>query len=172
MDRERVYSGYVGGRECPEHRILQKTGTKPLLLPAFDDVSSLRTAPFAGQCQDKENLALSLKGAPSGPDRATALTGLSLNATTREEALPLPLSVNHPEADQLAHALAERTGESVEEAVVKALRERLARTPGSTGCARRRGELWAIGRECAALQDYDLRTADAILGYDEHGIPR
>jgi len=63
-------------------------------------------------------------------------------------------------------------GESVDEAVVKALRERLARTPERTGGARRRGELWAIGRECAALPDYDLRSAGEILGYDEHGIPR
>jgi antitoxin VapB len=62
-------------------------------------------------------------------------------------------------------------GESVDEAVVKALRERLARTPERTRGGRRRGELLAIGRECAALPDYDLRSADEILGYDEHGIP-
>ncbi|MCC7157657.1 MAG: type II toxin-antitoxin system VapB family antitoxin [Bryobacterales bacterium] len=84
----------------------------------------------------------------------------------------MPLSVNDPEADRLAHALAERLGESVDEAVVKALRERLARTPERTGGECRRGELLEIGRECAALPDYDLRSADEILGYDEHGVPR
>ncbi|MBL8234921.1 MAG: type II toxin-antitoxin system VapB family antitoxin [Bryobacterales bacterium] len=83
----------------------------------------------------------------------------------------MPLSVNHPEADQLAHALARRMGESVDEAVVKALRERLARTPDRAGAVARRGELVAIGRECAALPDYDMRRADEILGYDEHGVP-
>jgi antitoxin VapB len=51
------------------------------------------------------------------------------------------------------------------------LRERLAHTPERTGLTRR-GELLEIGRECAALPDYDLRGADEILGYDEHGIPR
>jgi len=84
----------------------------------------------------------------------------------------VPLSVNHPEADELAHALAKRMGESVDEAVVKALRERLARTPEPTGGGvRRRGELLAIGRECAALPDYDPRSANDILGYEEHGVP-
>jgi len=84
----------------------------------------------------------------------------------------VPLSVSHPEADELAHALAERMGESVDEAVVNALRERLARAPGRTAGDRRRGELLAIGRECAALPDYDLRSADEILGYDDNGVPR
>jgi antitoxin VapB len=80
----------------------------------------------------------------------------------------MSLSVNHPEADKLAHALAERMGESVDEAVVNALRERLRRTRDVC----RSGQLLAIGRECAALPDYDLRPADEILGYDEHGVPR
>ncbi len=83
----------------------------------------------------------------------------------------MPLSINHPEADKLAHALAERMGESVDEAVVNALRERLARAP-ERNVGGRRGKLLAIGRECSALPDYDLRTADEILGYDEHGVPR
>ena len=84
----------------------------------------------------------------------------------------MPLSVNHPEADELAHALAERMGETVDEAVVTALRERLARTPERTRSDHRPGELLAIGRECAALPDYDLRSAEEILGYDENGVPR
>jgi antitoxin VapB len=82
------------------------------------------------------------------------------------------LSVNHPEADELAHTLAKRLGESVDEAVVTALRERLARTRERAGGLARRGELLAIGRECTALPDYDLGSADEILGYDEHGVPR
>jgi antitoxin VapB len=48
------------------------------------------------------------------------------------------------------------------------VRERLARTSGSE----RRGELLRIGQECAALPDYDRRTPDEILGYDEYGVPR
>jgi antitoxin VapB len=83
----------------------------------------------------------------------------------------LPLSINHAEAEKLARALADRTGETLDEAVVNALRERLARTSEKNG-DRRRGELLALGRECAALPDYDMRSAEEILGYDEHGVTR
>jgi antitoxin VapB len=68
--------------------------------------------------------------------------------------------VNHPDVDRLAPELVQRTGETLDEAVVKALRERLARTCGSE----QRGELLRIGQECAALPDYDPRTPDEILG--------
>ena len=82
----------------------------------------------------------------------------------------VPLSVNHPDADRLAHTLAHRTGESVDEAVVNALRERLARAPELPHTVHL-GTLMAIGRECAALPDYDLHHPDEILGYDENGVP-
>jgi antitoxin VapB len=84
----------------------------------------------------------------------------------------MPLSVNHPEADELAQALAERMGETVDDAVVTALRERLYRTSARNRSGHQAGELLMIGRECAALPDYDLRSADEIVGYDENGVPR
>ncbi len=84
----------------------------------------------------------------------------------------MPLSVNHPEADSLAHTLADRMGATVDDAVVTALRERLARTPEASRGARQLGQLLMIGRECAALPDYDRRSAAEILGYDENGVPR
>lgn len=83
----------------------------------------------------------------------------------------MALTVDHPDADELARKLAERMGESVDEAVVNALRERLERTTVRVGGSRRRGELLAIGRACAALPDYDSRKADEIIGYDENGVP-
>ena len=33
-------------------------------------------------------------------------------------------------------------------------------------------ELLEIGRRCAALPELDARSADEIIGYDEHGVPR
>jgi len=33
-------------------------------------------------------------------------------------------------------------------------------------------EILEIGKRCAALPDLDARTADEILGYDQHGLPR
>lgn len=84
----------------------------------------------------------------------------------------MALSIKDPEADRLARELAARTGETLTEAVVVALRERLAREAGRTRSIPLREELAAIRRRCAALPVLDARTAEEILGYDERGLPR
>ncbi len=83
----------------------------------------------------------------------------------------MALSIKHPEADRLARALAKITGESLTEAVLNALRERLARRGGSARSQVLREELRAIGRRCAALPVIDERHPDAIIGYDDKGLP-
>lgn len=83
----------------------------------------------------------------------------------------MALSIKDPEADRLARELAARTGESLTEAVVVALRERLARETGRMRSIPLREELAAIRRRCAALPVVDDRSADEILGFDEHGLP-
>jgi len=83
----------------------------------------------------------------------------------------MALSIKDPEADRLARELAERTGESLTQAVVVALRERLARETGRTQGVPLRDELAAIRQRCAALPVLDTRSADEILGYDERGVP-
>jgi antitoxin VapB len=82
----------------------------------------------------------------------------------------MALSIKDPEADRLARELAKRTGESLTQVVVVALRERLARETGRTSAIPLRDELAAIRRRCAALPLVDSRTAEQILGYDEHGL--
>ena len=84
----------------------------------------------------------------------------------------MAFSIKNPEADRLARKLAAATGESLTKAVIVALKERLERLG-----ARRRGrsladELDEIALRCAALPVKDTRTADEIIGYDEHGVPR
>jgi antitoxin VapB len=79
-----------------------------------------------------------------------------------------------PEANRLAREVAALTGETLIEAVRKALAERLERerrrrSPRREGLAH---QLKALGRECAVLPDLDDRTADEIIGYDEFGAPR
>ena len=44
----------------------------------------------------------------------------------------MSLNIKHPEADRLARELAEKTGETITEAVINALRDRLAREEGRT----------------------------------------
>lgn len=84
----------------------------------------------------------------------------------------MALSIKHPEADRLARQLAARTGETLTEAVISALRERLARQQGRTQAVQLREELATIRRRCASLPVLDSRSPDEILGYDEHGLPR
>jgi antitoxin VapB len=84
----------------------------------------------------------------------------------------MALSIKHPEADRLARDLAARTGETLTEAVVAALRERLTRETGRARTTPLREELAAIRRRCAALPVIDDRAAEQILGYDERGLAR
>lgn len=83
----------------------------------------------------------------------------------------MPLNIKNPEVDELARKLAERTGESITEAVLNALKERLERT-GKGRAAIIKDELSAIRRRCARLPVRDSRSPDEILGYDEQGLPR
>jgi antitoxin VapB len=83
----------------------------------------------------------------------------------------MPLSIKHDEADRLARDLARLTGESLTEAVLNALRERLLRQQARGRKGRLRDDLLAIGRRCSALPVKDLRPADEILGYDKRGLP-
>jgi antitoxin VapB len=84
----------------------------------------------------------------------------------------MALSIKHPEADRLARELAKSTGEGLTEAVIKALRERLAREKGRKRRRRLSEELRAIGERVAALPVLDHRTPEEILDYDERGLPR
>ena len=51
----------------------------------------------------------------------------------------MPLSIKDPEADQLARNLAQRTGETITQTVIAALRERLAREQRKDETHRRLG---------------------------------
>jgi antitoxin VapB len=84
----------------------------------------------------------------------------------------MALSIKHPEADRLAREIAARTGESLTDAVLNSLRERLARQRRKQRRGRLAEELRRIGERCAALPVIDARAPDEILGYDQHGIPR
>ena len=84
----------------------------------------------------------------------------------------MALSIKHPEADRLARQLAERTGESLTDAVLNALRERLERERSKGDAVQVLDELRAIRERMARYPVLDDRSPDEILDYDEHGIPR
>ena len=84
----------------------------------------------------------------------------------------MSLNIKDAETDRLAREVADLAGESITQAVRRALEERHERLKRR---GRRRSvadELLRIGDRCAALPDLDKRTADEILGYDEVGLPR
>ena len=82
------------------------------------------------------------------------------------------LNIDHPDVDRLARELAATTGESLSDAIVQALRERLAREHRRRQVPRLRDQLRAIRQRCAALPVLDSRSPEEILGYDELGVPR
>ena len=84
----------------------------------------------------------------------------------------MALSLKDPDVDRLAREVAARTGETLTTAVAVALKERLARLKGRRRRRPLREELREIARRCAALPTLDDRSADAIVGYDERGLPR
>ncbi|MGH9209286.1 MAG: type II toxin-antitoxin system VapB family antitoxin [Acidimicrobiales bacterium] len=82
----------------------------------------------------------------------------------------MALSIKNPEADRLARELANTTGESLTDAVVNALQERLERAQRqrSAGVGQR---LRRLAAEVQDIRVIDLRHADDIIGYDDDGLP-
>ncbi|MDW7712526.1 MAG: type II toxin-antitoxin system VapB family antitoxin [Deferrisomatales bacterium] len=83
----------------------------------------------------------------------------------------MAMSIRNPTAERLAREVAARTGETMTDAVIHALEERLERLAGTGRSDNEVQEILAIARRCAALPDLDTRSADEILGYDEDGVP-
>ena len=84
----------------------------------------------------------------------------------------MPLSIKAPEADRLAHQLAALTGETMTDAVIVAMRERLAREERKRESKRLLlADIMAIAEHCASLPVLDSRTDDEIMGWDENGLP-
>jgi antitoxin VapB len=85
----------------------------------------------------------------------------------------MALSLKDKETDRLAREVAALTGETLTDAVRAALKERLGRERLRRGQVNGLAEqLMALGRECAALPDFDTRTPEEIVGYDETGMWR
>jgi antitoxin VapB len=84
----------------------------------------------------------------------------------------MPLSIKAPEADRLARQLTAVTGETITDAVIVAMRERLAREERKRESKRQLvDDLMAIGRHCASLPVLNDLTEDEIMGWDENGLP-
>ncbi len=83
----------------------------------------------------------------------------------------MAISIKNDEADRLARQLAQLTGETLTEAIVVSLTERLARKRAQADQRPLHERLSSIAQHFRSLPVNDARSADAILGYDEHGLP-
>ncbi len=83
----------------------------------------------------------------------------------------MPLNIKNNEAHDLARELSELTDSTITEVVTLALRESLARERRRLHRDRLVGDLNRIAEDCADLSVLDDRSAEAILGYDQDGIP-
>lgn len=80
------------------------------------------------------------------------------------------LNIKNPRAHKLAAKLARRTGESLTDAVTKAIEERLERLGEEPDVA---AELLRIGRECAErLPETQRREEHGSVLYGDDGLPR
>jgi antitoxin VapB len=82
----------------------------------------------------------------------------------------MALSIKSDEADRLARQVAAAAGETLTDAVVSSLRERLDRLrsaegPSLTDRVRR------LQQEARDLEIHDARSPEEILGYDGDGLP-
>ena len=78
--------------------------------------------------------------------------------------------IRDEDADRMIRQLAERTGETITDAVKGAVSEKLARTPLSEAeIAERRRKIEAIIARADAMPTRDHRSADEIIGYNEKG---
>lgn len=87
----------------------------------------------------------------------------------------MSLNIKNEETHRLVRELAERTGESMTEAVSVAVRERLQRVEDSDAADRRHrtDALLRIGRDVANRMPPATQIADpGTLLYDDAGLPR
>jgi antitoxin VapB len=80
------------------------------------------------------------------------------------------INIKDARTDELARRLAAVTGEKITDAIRVAVEERLEREERQRGKASLQ-EIMAIAREIASQRVVDPRSADEIIGYDEHGLP-
>lgn len=82
----------------------------------------------------------------------------------------MALSIKNEKAERLARKLAAISGESITQAIIHSLEERLIRLQGLRAAPDIYDEIMAISRRSRAIKDLDQRSVDEILGYNEQGV--
>jgi antitoxin VapB len=82
----------------------------------------------------------------------------------------MALHIQDPETDKLARELSAATGETITQAVNIALRDRISKVVPAPTEEEYIARITAITDRLAKLPVLDNRTADEIIGYNEHGL--
>jgi antitoxin VapB len=85
--------------------------------------------------------------------------------------LDMALSIHNPKAEKLARELAAKSGETITQAIITAIEDRLERIQGKRVAMDLTAEMMKIAERCSRLPDLDPRTPEQILGYDQRGLP-
>jgi antitoxin VapB len=83
----------------------------------------------------------------------------------------MPIHIKNSEAERLAREVVHATGETITQAIINALKERLERLRGRRQAHTAREKLRLVLQRVDQLPDLDSRSADRILGYGQHGVP-
>jgi antitoxin VapB len=81
----------------------------------------------------------------------------------------MALSIRNKEVEALARRLAHETGESLTEAILHSLQDRLSRLRSARNEQDLVAQIMDVAARCGSLPDIDTRTADEILGYRQDG---
>ncbi len=83
----------------------------------------------------------------------------------------MALSIRNQRAEELAREVAAESGETLTQAIIRALEERLERLRGRRRLTDTTREILKISERCGSLPDIDPRSPEEILGHDQTGIP-
>lgn len=84
----------------------------------------------------------------------------------------MAVNIKNPRAERLANQLAQKTGETITDAVIHALEDRLERLEGRRTSPDLVEEIMSIAQRCSQLPVLDSRPPEEILGYSEIGTFR
>jgi antitoxin VapB len=83
----------------------------------------------------------------------------------------MSLNIKNPNAFKAAHELADLTGETLTEAVTRAIEDRLRNLKKAQTTVQVEAGVTDLQAFVASLPERDARTAEEILGYDAFGLP-
>lgn len=84
----------------------------------------------------------------------------------------MPISIKNQKAEALANEVAKETGETLTQAVIHALEERLQKVRGKRTVEDLTETILKISKRCQSLPDLDTRSPEEILGYNDTGTFR